>query len=157
MTSHPTPRVLLGLTIIAAACVLAACGGSSSPSPSASSTSTSSTSTSAYAAGNLLVARSVYDPALVVSGALPYDATPEASTPVSTVSAVTPGTFPNVFTNDTNDADFGVTTSMYLDQWSPAATSPSQATNITAAAAALATPENFSVSFASQSGMGLNV
>jgi hypothetical protein len=157
MTSHPTPRVLLGLTIIAAACVLAACGGSSSPSPSASSTSTSSTSTSAYAAGNLLVARSVYDPALVVSGALPYDASPEASTPVSTVSAVTPGTFPNVFTNDTNDADFGVTTSMYLDQWSPAATSPSQATNITAAAAALATPENFSVSFASQSGMGLNV
>jgi hypothetical protein len=158
MSPHPTPRVLLGLTIIAAACVLAACGGSSAPSTSASSTSTPSTPSSAYAAGNLLVARSVYDPALVVSGPLPYDATPEVTNPpVSSVNAVTPGTFPNVFTNDTNDANFGVTTSMYLDQWSPTATSPSQATNITAAAAALATPENFSVSFASQSGMGLNV
>jgi hypothetical protein len=48
-------------------------------------------------------------------------------------------------------------TSMYLDQWTPTATSASQSTNITAAAAALATPETFAVSFASQSGMGLNV
>jgi hypothetical protein len=106
----------------------------------------------------LLVARTVYDASLVVSGALPYDATPEATTPaVSSVNAVSPGTFPNVFTNDANDANFGVTTAMYLDQWLPAATSASQTTNITTAAAALTTPEVFTVSFASQSGMGLSV
>ncbi|NIE86548.1 MULTISPECIES: hypothetical protein [unclassified Burkholderia] len=167
MQLQPTRRHLLGLTTIAAACLLAACNGSddsSAPAASAPPSSPSSPSTpatpaaAAFAAGNLVVARTVYDPALVVSGALPFDATPEASNPpVSTVNAVTPGTFPNVFTNDSNDADFGVTTSMYLDQWVPAAASPAQTTNVTAAAAALPAPENFSVSFASQSGMGLNV
>ncbi len=163
MSSHPTTRAVLGLTIIAAACALAACGGSDSSSPAASTTTSTptpvtSTSSAAFAAGNLVVARTVYDPAFVVSGALPFDATPEATNPpVSTVNAVTPGTFPNVFTNDTNDGAFSVMTNMYLDQWPAAAASATSSTNITAAAAALATPEIFSVSFASQSGMGLNV
>jgi hypothetical protein len=165
MRPRSTPNALLGLTIIAAACTLAACGGSSSSSPSSPTSpaapstpaSTPAVTTSAFAAGNLVVARSVYDPALVVNGMLPFDATPETTPEASQVPAVTPGTFPNVFTNDTNDADFGVTTNLYLDQWTPAATSASQTTNVTASAAALATPENFTVSFASQSGMGINV
>jgi hypothetical protein len=167
MIVYSTRRAVLGLTAIAAACVLAACGGSDNSAqnngspPAGTSTppagSSTSTSSSAFAAGNLLVARSVYDPSLVVSGALPFDATPEATPPVSTVTAVSPGTYPNVFTNDTNDADFGVMTGMYLDQWSPSGTSASQSTNVTATAAALATPETFAVSFASQSGMGMNV
>lgn len=160
MIARLTHRVLFGLTSVAAACSLAACGGSNNSStPSSSPAAPASTaSSSPYVAGNLLVARTVYDPTLVVSGALPYDGTPEATTPaVSSVNAVSPGTFPNVFTNDTNDANFGVATAMYLDQWAPNATSAFQTSNITAAAAALATPENFAVSFASQSGMGLNV
>ncbi|RKP47168.1 hypothetical protein D7S86_23820 [Pararobbsia silviterrae] len=102
------------------------------------------------------MARSVYNSSLVVNGALPYNGN-ETTPAVSTVTAVSPGTFPNVFTNDANDADFGVTTDMYLDQWTPTGTSASQSLNVTATAAAASVPENFTVSFASQSGMGLNV
>lgn len=162
LSSYPTHRILLGLTAIAAASVLAACGGGDDASNTTSSSTSSpgngssSASSSAYTAGNLLVSRSAYDPAFVVSGQLPYNATP-TTTNTAPVSAVSPGTFPNVFTNDANDANFGVTSKAYLDQWSQGASAPSQTTDITAAAATLATPEAFSTSFASKSELGLTV
>ncbi|MBC8730568.1 hypothetical protein [Paraburkholderia sp. UCT2] len=63
------------------------CGGSTqNPSSTSASqgttsstpatTTTPSTSASNYAAGNLLVSRTAYDPAYVVSGTRPYSATP---------------------------------------------------------------------------------
>ncbi len=162
LSSYPTRRILLGLTAIAAASVLAACGGgdnasnTTSPSTSSPGNGNSSATGNAYATGNLLVSRSAYDPAFVVSGQLPYNATP-TTTNTAPVSAVSPGTFPNVFTNDANDGNFGVTSKAYLDQWTPGASAPSQTTDITAAAATLAAPEAFSTSFASKSELGLTV
>ncbi|MBC8721842.1 hypothetical protein F6X37_09620 [Paraburkholderia sp. 31.1] len=140
------------------------CGGStqnpsstSAPQGTTSSTpatTTPSTSASNYTAGNLLISRTAYDPAYVVSGTLPYNATP-TTTNASPVTAVTPGGFPNVFTNDSNDANFGVTSEAYLDQWAPNATSPSQTLDITALAAK--SNVNFATSFASKSELALNV
>ncbi|MBB5502833.1 hypothetical protein [Paraburkholderia sp. MM5384-R2] len=62
------------------------CGGStqntSTPAPQGTTsstpatTTTPSTSASNYTAGNLLISRTAYDPAYVVSGMLPYNATP---------------------------------------------------------------------------------
>lgn len=158
MSSYPTHRVRLGLTAVAAASLLAACGGSDSSSSTSSSTTSGSPAptSSAYTAGTLLVSRSAYDASFTVSGQLPYNATP-TTTNAAPVTAVAPGTFPNVFTNDANDGNFGVTSKVYLDQWSPAATSASQTVDITAAAAALATPEAFATSFASKSELGMNV
>ncbi|WNC92626.1 hypothetical protein RI103_30750 [Paraburkholderia sp. FT54] len=68
---------------------------------------------------------------------------------------MSPGTFPNVFTNDGNDANFGVTSEAYLDQWSPDDSSPSQTLDITAQAAKNGV--KFATSFASKSEMALNV
>jgi hypothetical protein len=99
--------------------------GASAPQGSASSTPATSASASNYTPGNLLVSRTAYDPANVVSGTLPYNATP-TTTNASPVTAVTPGTYPNVFTNDANDGNFGITSEAYLDQWTPGAGSPSQ-------------------------------
>ncbi|MBB5410695.1 hypothetical protein HDG34_004651 [Paraburkholderia sp. HC6.4b] len=141
------------------------CGGStqnpsstSAPQGTTSSTpattTTPSTSASNYTAGNLLISRTAYDPAYVVSGTLPYNATP-TTTNTSPVTAVTPGGFPNVFTNDSNDANFGVTSEAYLDQWAPNATSPSQTLDVTALAAK--SNVNFATSFASKSELALNV
>ncbi|MBB5466565.1 hypothetical protein HDG32_002681 [Paraburkholderia sp. CI2] len=141
------------------------CGGStqnpsstSAPQGTTSSTpattTTPSTSASNYTAGNLLVSRTAYDPAFALSGTLPYNATP-TTTNAAPVTAVTPGTFPNVFTNDANDANFGVTSEAYLDQWAPNATSPSQTLDITAQAAKSSV--NFATSFASKSELALNV
>ncbi|CAB3761840.1 hypothetical protein [Paraburkholderia solisilvae] len=100
------------------------------------------------------MSRSAYDPANVVTGTLPFNATPETtnSTPVT---AVTPGTFPNVFTNDANDANFGVTSEVLLDQWAPGATSPAQTLDVTAMAAKNQT--SFATSFSSKSELALNV
>ncbi|MFC0690844.1 hypothetical protein [Paraburkholderia humisilvae] len=89
-----------------------------------------------------------------MSGTLPFNATPETtnSTPVT---AVTPGTFPNVFTNATNDANFGVTSEVLLDQWAPGAASAAQTIDITSMAAKAQT--NFATSFSSKSELALNV
>ncbi|WP_429453057.1 hypothetical protein [Paraburkholderia sp. 40] len=126
--------------------------GTTSSTPA--TTTTPSTSASNYTAGNLLVSRTAYDPAFALSGTLPYNATP-TTTNAAPVTAVTPGTFPNVFTNDANDANFGVTSEAYLDQWAPNATSPSQTLDITAQAAK--SNVNFATSFASKSELALNV
>jgi hypothetical protein len=117
-------------------------------------TSNTPTSAPTYTPGNLLVSRTTYDPANVVSGTLPFNATP-TTTNAAPVTAVTPGTFPNVFTNDANDANFGITAEAYLDQWTPAASAPSQTLDITAQAAA--SHVTFSTSFPSKSELGLNV
>jgi hypothetical protein len=156
---HATFRLL---PIAAVVSLLAACGGHSDnnttpatgASTPAATTTPTSTSSSAYTAGNLLVSRTAYDPAFSVSGVLPYNATP-TTTNASPVSAVSPGTFPNVFTNDANDANFGVTSEAYIDQWTPTGTAPTQTLDVTALAAKANTP--FSTSFASKSELALNV
>lgn len=140
-----------------ASSMLCACGGSSNNgTPAATGASSASTSTAAYPAGNLLVSRSVYDPGFTVAGQLPYNGNPTGTgTAASAVDAVTPGGFPYVFTNDANDANFGVTAEIYLDQWAPGATSAASSTDITA----LARQSGFdlSTSFPSKSELALNV
>src|SRR6201991_187911 len=143
------------LPIAALVSVLAGCGGDDPTSPAPTSTgSTAPTPVSNFTPGNLLVSRSTYDPANVVSGTLPFNATPEA-TNAAPIAAVTPGTFPNVFTNLANDANFGVTSRVLLDQWAPGATSPAQTSDITALAAK--NQVNFATSFSSKSELALNV
>jgi hypothetical protein len=143
------------LPVAALVSVLFGCGGDNSGAPPASSGSgTTPAAASQFTPGNLLVSRSTYDPANVVSGTLPFNATPE-TTNTAPITAVTPGTFPNVFTNLVNDANFGVTSEVMLDQWAPGATSPAQTTDITATAAK--SQVNFATSFSSKSELALNV
>jgi hypothetical protein len=150
------------LPIAAVVSFLAACGGTNSSTPASTATgatspassTTPTTTASAYTAGNLLVARTAYDSAFTVSGTLPYNATP-TTTNAAPISAVSPGTFPNVFTNDANDANFGVTSEVYLDQWAPGASAPAQTLDITAQASKNGV--KFATSFASKSEMALNV
>jgi hypothetical protein len=133
---------------------LAGCGGDDPSTPSSSTGGTAPGTVSNFTPGNLLVSRSTYDPANVVSGTLPFNATPE-TTNSAPIAAVTPGTFPNVFTNVANDANFGVTSEVLLDQWTPGATSPAQTTDITSMAAKNQT--SFATSFSSKSELALNV
>jgi hypothetical protein len=66
-----------------------------------------------FAAGNLLVSRSVYDgsPGNVQVGMqLPPGCTTGCGT------AIADGTYPQVFNNDTIDASFGITSKIFLDQ-----------------------------------------
>ncbi|MEX3843808.1 hypothetical protein [Paraburkholderia sp. BR10882] len=148
--SNTTLRLL---PIAAIASVLCACGGSNHNSTPAS---TSNASTGPYTAGNLLVSRSVYDAGFTVAGQLPNNGNPEGTgTAAAAVTAVTPGGFPNVFTNDANDPNFGVTAEIYLDQWAPGATSAAQTTDITAMARQ--SGFDFSTSFPSKSELGMNV
>jgi hypothetical protein len=148
------------LPIAAVVSLMTACGGhsnnetSSTSAPTTPASTPSTTSSSTYTAGNLLVSRTAYDPGFTATGVLPYNATP-TTTNASPVSAVSPGTFPNVFTNDANDANFGVTSEAYIDQWAPSGTAPSQTLDVTAQAAKGGTP--FSTSFASKSELALNV
>jgi hypothetical protein len=135
------------LPIAALTAVLFGCGGGNSSSPPSGAASN-------FAAGSLLVSRSTYDPANTVSGTLPFNATPEAAN-TAPVTAVTPGTFPNVFTNLVNDANFGVTSEVLMDQWAPGATSPAKTLDITALAAK--SQVNFATSFSSKSELALNV
>jgi hypothetical protein len=141
------------LPIAAVTSILCACGGSNNNSTPAS---VSNASSGPYAAGNLLVSRSVYDAGFSVAGQLPYNGNPEGTgTAASPVAAVSPGGFPYVFTNDANDPNFGVTAEIYLDQWAPGATSAAQTTDITAMAKQ--DGFDFSTSFPSKSELGLNV
>lgn len=138
------------LPVAAVASMLCACGGSNH------GTTTTTTTPPAPAGNKLLVSRSVYDPGFTVAGQLPFNGNPTGTgTAASAVSAVAPGGFPNVFTNDANDANFGVTSEIYLDQWAPGATSASQTTDITT----LAKQSGFdlSTSFPSKSELALNV
>lgn len=142
------------LPIAVVVCTLAGCGGDDPTSPPPSTGSTSPGPVSNFTPGNLLVSRSTYDPANVVSGTLPFNATPETANSAP-IAAVTPGTFPNVFTNVANDANFGVTSEVLLDQWTPGATRPAQTTDITSMAAKNQT--RFATSFSSKSELALNV
>jgi hypothetical protein len=146
------------LPLAAVVSVLFGCGGDDSTSPQSSSGpgagGTTPVAASQFTPGNLLVSRSTYDAANVVSGTLPFNATPEAAN-ATPITAVTPGTFPNVFTNDAVDANFGVTSEVLLDQWAPGATSPAKTIDITALAAK--SQINFATSFSSKSELALNV
>ena len=140
------------LPIAAVTSVLWACGGSSNNSRPAAATPP------AAAAPTLLVSRGVYDPNFSLSGQLPYNANGSATsgvTPAQSIFAVSPGTFPNVFTNDQNDANFGVTADAVIDQWAPGATSPSLYLDVTAAAQQAGV--DFSTSFSSKSEFAMNV
>ena len=145
------------LPIAAVASMLCACGGGSNNVTAAAASAPAPASTPAPPAGNkLLVSRSVYDPGFTVAGQLSFNGNPMGTgTAASAVDAVTPGGFPNVFTNDANDASFGVTAEIYFDQWAPGATSASQTTDITA----LAKQSGFdlSTSFPSKSELALNL
>jgi hypothetical protein len=149
------------LPIAAVTSALCACGGGhhSSTPGSASAPAPASqpaVSTAPYAPGNLLVSRSTYDSGFTVAGQLPYNGNPEGTgAAAAPVNAVSPGGFPNVFTNDANDANFGVTSEVYLDQWTPGATSASQTTDITAMAKQ--NGFDFATSFPSKSELGLTV
>ena len=137
------------LPIAAITSMLWACGGSNNTSPTSSAstaTPASSPAPSTPAGMTLLVSRGTYDPGFVVTGALPIS---------PAVNAVSPGTFPNVFTNDSVDANFGVTADLSIDQWAPNATSPSLYLDVTAAASA--TGQTVSTSFSSKSEGALNV
>ncbi|MDR0457886.1 MAG: hypothetical protein LBH10_02490, partial [Burkholderiaceae bacterium] len=138
------------LPVAALVSMLCACGGGSD------NDNTASNPPPAYAPGNLLVSRSVYDPGFIVAGPLPNNGNPTGSgTAAAAIDAVSPGTFPKVFTNDANDANFGVTSDIWLDQWTPGATSASQATNLTAMAKQAGF--DISTSFPSKSELALNV
>ena len=72
--------------------------------------------------GNLLVSRSVYDnnAANVTVGQIlpPGCATTKAGCPKGS-GAISNGTYPTVFNNDTYDGSFGITSKIYLDQVTP--------------------------------------
>jgi len=95
------------------------------------------------------VTRSIYGtgtniPNIVIGSALPGGGT-----------AVNDGTYPNVFNNETPDASFGVTSSIYLDEMNPNTPNAVNARNITAMAAAQGM--NLATSFPSKSELALNV
>lgn len=146
------------LPIAALVSALCACGGGSdSTASSQTPTTPSSDAPGAYAAGNLLVSRSVYDPGFTVSGTiLEYNGNPTGTgAAAAPVVAVVPGTFPNVFTNEANDANFGVTSAIWLDQWAPDASSPFSSANLTQAAKT--SGFDITTSFPSKSELALNV
>jgi len=72
----------------------------------------------AFHPGNLLVSRAVYDnnPANVVAGSTQLS---PGCTGANCATAIASGTYPQVFNNDTVDADFGITTKIILDQITP--------------------------------------
>jgi len=155
------------LPIAAMTSMLWACGGNSTSSPAPSGASPASGASApapasspgpnqANAQPTLLVSRAVYDPTFTVTGTLPFNATPE-TTNAAPVTAVTPGTYPNVFTTEgvTADANFGVTSDMVIDQWAAGATSPTQYLDVTAAAKQ--SGFDFTTSFASKSELALNL
>lgn len=154
------------LPIAAMTSMLWACGGSSTPgqsgpnpssTPSAPNPASGTTPTpTPTAQASLLVSRGVYDPSFTVTGTLPYNATPE-TTNASPVSAVTPGTYPNVFTTEgtTPDGNFGVTADIVIDQWAAGATSPTTYLDVTAAAKKGGF--DFTTSFASKSELAMNL
>jgi hypothetical protein len=144
------------LPIAAVTSVLWACGGSNHNSSNPATPPASGASTTAAAGPTLLVSRGVYDLSNNVTGTLPINNLESSSTATSaTVTAVTPGTFPNVFTNDANDPNFGITADAVIDQWAPGATAPTTYLDVTAAAKAQGV--NFTTSFSSKSEMALNV
>ncbi|WP_233836419.1 hypothetical protein [Paraburkholderia sp. ZP32-5] len=149
------------LPIAAMTSMLWACGGNSTPTTGASPSSGASapapaSGTQANTQPSLLVSRAVYDPTFTVTGTLPFNATPE-TTNAAPVTAVTPGTYPNVFTTEgvTNDANFGVTSDMVIDQWAAGATSPTQYLDVTATAKQ--NGFDFTTSFASKSELAMNL
>jgi hypothetical protein len=81
--------------------------------------STASGGSDFFAPGNLVVSRSVYDDNaanVTVGETLPPGCT------TGCASAIADGTYPTVFNNDIPDASFGITSSIYLDQLTPAGT-----------------------------------
>jgi hypothetical protein len=73
-----------------------------------------------FAPGNIVVSRSVYDnnPANIQVGQpLPPDCPPASG---GCVTAVNDGTYPYVFNNDLIDASFGITSKIFLDQFTTA-------------------------------------
>ncbi len=103
-------------------------------------------STTAFTAGNLLISRSVYTGVVTTvpfPGTLPNGAASLAN-----------GTYPNVFLNAGNDASFGVTSPIFLDQVTTAG-SLVNSEDVTAAVKALG--KNLSTSFPSKSELALNL
>ncbi|MBB2929281.1 hypothetical protein [Paraburkholderia silvatlantica] len=144
------------LPIAAMTSMLWACGGNDHSGNTQAQSAPGNASNPASVQPALLVSRSVYDPAFTLTGTLPYNATPE-TTNTAPVAAVSPGTYPNVFTTEgaTADGNFGVTTDIVIDQWAAGATSPTQYLDVTAAA--MQGGFDFTTSFASKSELALNL
>jgi hypothetical protein len=80
-----------------------------------------------FTPGNLVVSRSVYDnnPNNVEAGVTllpPNCSAPSGSCTTPPTTAISDGTYPYVFNNDTIDASFGITSKIFLDQITPSGT-----------------------------------
>lgn len=69
-----------------------------------------------FAAGNLVVSRSVYTYSGAIAALKVGAALPDSADGVTAFLANAAGTYPNVFNNDTVDGSFGVTSPIFLDQ-----------------------------------------
>jgi uncharacterized protein YegP (UPF0339 family) len=69
-----------------------------------------------FAAGNLVVSRSVYAEIGAVGALQPGANLPDSPDGITPFVAVANGSYPDVFNNTTIDANFGVTAEIYLDQ-----------------------------------------
>jgi hypothetical protein len=76
-----------------------------------------------FAPGNLVISRSVYDNNAnnVIVGQLLPPNCPSTATGCN-IPAIANGSYPNVWNNDTVDASFGITSKIYLDQYTTAGT-----------------------------------
>ncbi len=78
--------------------------------------------TAVFSPGNLIVSRSVYQgvsSTVPVGTPLPPNCTTTKAKQSICVTAISDGTYPNVFANDTVDGSFGVTSPIFLDQLNP--------------------------------------
>ena len=116
--------------------VVAGCGGSSQ----SNTTPVFAQAAPYFTSGNLLITRTVYSgtaSTVTVGQTLPGGGV-----------AITNGTFPNVFQNETPDASFGITSPIFIDQRTPAGTLVSNLP---------IDPTLISSSFASKSELGMNI
>lgn len=78
-----------------------------------------------FSPGNIVVSRSVYDnnPNNVQVGQLlPPNCQQTQATPQCNGNAINDGTYPYVWNNNTVDGSFGITSKIFLDQYTPAGT-----------------------------------
>ncbi len=132
--NHPIPRRIPGLRLIAGASLLAG----------AASTPAHAQTFSGFFSGNVVVSRLSYQDTGEAAQLQPGSPLPNSNGN----TAVSDGTFPNVYNNLTPDANFGVLAPVFLDQITPAGVPVST----------LAVPASLSAgSFSSKSESGLSL
>ncbi|MGA2715071.1 MAG: Ig-like domain-containing protein [Bryobacteraceae bacterium] len=91
----------------------------------ASISKSSAVDVSVFHPGNILVSRSVYQgtaTTVTVGQQLPPGCKGTSAKKSTCVTAIANGTYPTVFNNNTTDGSFGVTSPIFLDQFTPAGT-----------------------------------